>query len=196
MLKDSSLYAKLQNRDLIAQNTMYHCVCLNKLYKTASSLQLDGHFTDRERKLHGIAFGEIISFIEEIVINATDTIPAFKLSDLIKLYDAHLKDLGITLETKTHNTGFKNSLLSQFENLPAHNEGKEVILGFSHKIGGAITSAAGIKYDDDDYILTKAANILRRYVGHRVDGFLLELIFTWIDFSGIAFWAFCVDLFS
>ena len=26
MLKDSSLYAKLQNRDLIAQNTMYHCV--------------------------------------------------------------------------------------------------------------------------------------------------------------------------
>ena len=57
-----------------------------------------------------------------------------------------------------------------------------MILGFNHKIGGAITSAAGIKYDDDDYILTKAANILRKYVGHRVDGFSLELIFAWTDF--------------
>ena len=104
---------------------MYHRVCLNKLYKTASSLQLDGHFTDRERKLHGIAFGDVASFIEEIVMNATDTIPPFKLSDLIKIYNAHLKDLGITLETRTHSTRFKNRLLSQFEDLSAHNEGKE-----------------------------------------------------------------------
>ena len=77
-MKDSSLYAKLQNGDLIAQDAMSHRVCLNKLYKTASSLQLDGHFTDRERKLHGIAFDEVVSFIEEIVMNAADTIPAFK----------------------------------------------------------------------------------------------------------------------
>ena len=76
-------------------------VCLNKLHKTASSLQLDEHFTDRERKLHGIAFGEVVSLIKEIVMNTTDTIPAINLSDLIKPYDAHLKDLGITLETRT-----------------------------------------------------------------------------------------------
>ena len=88
ILKDSSLYAKLQREDIIAQDAMYYRVCLNKLYKTASSLQLDGHFTDRERNLHGIAFGEVASFIEEIVMNTTDTISAFKLSDLIKLYDA------------------------------------------------------------------------------------------------------------
>ena len=104
ILKDSSLYAKLQNGDLIAQDAMYHRVCLNKLCKTASSLQLDGYITDRERKLRGIAFGEVVTFIEEIVMNATDTIPAFKFSDLIKLYDAHLKDLGITLETRTQHT--------------------------------------------------------------------------------------------
>ena len=123
ILKDSSLYAKLQNGDLKAQDAVYHRVCLNKLYKTAFSLQLDGHFKDRERKLHGIAFGEVVSFIEEIVMNATKKIPTFKLSDLIKLYDTHLKDLGITLETRTHNTRFKNRLLSQFEDSSAHNEG-------------------------------------------------------------------------
>ena len=41
-----------------------------------------------------------------------------------------------------------------------------MILVFIHNIEEAITSAAGINYDDDGYILAKAANILRRYVGH------------------------------
>ena len=136
-------------------------------------------------------------------MKATDTKAAFKLSDLIKLYDAHLKDLGITLETRTHSTRFKNRLLSQFEDLSAHNEVKEVILVFNHNIGEAITSAVGINYDVDVYNLAKTANILRRYAGHNdcwinfhVDGFSLELIFAWIDFPGIAYWIFCVDLFS
>ena len=78
-----------------------------------------------------------------------------------------------------------------------------MILVFNHNIGEAITTAAGINYDDDGYILAKAVNILRRYVGHNdcwinfcVDGFSLELIFAWTDFPGIAFWEFCVDLFS
>ena len=92
-------------------------------------------------------------------MKATDTKAAFKLLDLIKLYDAHLKDLGITLETRTHSTRFKNRLLSQFEDLSAHNEVKEVILVFNHNIGEAITSAVGINYDVDDYNLAKTANI-------------------------------------
>ena len=47
ILKDIFLFAKLQSGDLIAQDAVYHRACLNKLYKTASSLQLEGHFTDR-----------------------------------------------------------------------------------------------------------------------------------------------------
>ena len=80
-------------------------------------------------------------------------------------------------------------MLSQFEDLSAHTEEKEMILVFNHNIGEAITSAAEINCDDDGYILAKAANILRMYVGHnnywinfRVDGFSLELIFAWICF--------------
>ena len=77
-------------------------------------MQIEGYFTDRDRMLHGIAFSEFVSFIEEIVINATYTILAFKLLNLIKLRDAHLIDLRITLETRTHSTRFTNHLLSQF----------------------------------------------------------------------------------
>ena len=101
------------------------------------------------KKPHGITFGEVVSFIEEIDINATDTILVFQLLDLIKLYDAHLKDLRITLETWTHSKRFRNRLLSQFEDFLAHNEWKEVILVFSHNVGEAITTAAGINYGDD-----------------------------------------------
>ena len=66
------------------QDAKYHRYCLNNLYRKASNIQLEGHFTNEERKLHGIAFGRAISFIEEALLNTTDTIPVFKLLDLIK----------------------------------------------------------------------------------------------------------------
>ena len=73
------------------------------------------------KKPHGITFGEVVSFIEEIDMNATDTILVFQLLDLIKLYDAHLKDR-ITLETRTQSKPFRNRLLSQFEDFSAYKE--------------------------------------------------------------------------
>ena len=60
------------------------------------------------KKPHGITFGEVVSFIEEM--NATDTILVFQLLDLIKLYDAHLKDIRITLETRTQSKPFTNRI--------------------------------------------------------------------------------------
>ena len=89
----------------------------------------------------------------------TDTIPAFKLLDLIQPYDAQLKDLRITLEERAHSARFKNSFLSQFEDLSAHNEVKEIILVFNHSIAEAITTAAGINYDDDGYVLCKCLKV-------------------------------------
>ena len=77
-----------------------------------------------------IAFGDVVSFIEEAVMDATDKIPVFKLSDLIKLYNRHLNELGVTLEMRIHSSRFKKHLLSQFEDISVYNEGKEVILFF------------------------------------------------------------------
>ena len=84
------------------------------------------------------------------------------MSDLIQFYDAQLKDLRITLEALIHSTRFKNRLLSHFEDISAHNEVKEVILVFNHNIAEAITTAAGINYHDDGYVLAKAPNIFKR----------------------------------
>ena len=162
MLEDSYLHAKLQNGDLIAQDAMYHKVCLSNLYRSASYKQLEGNFSDYERKLQGIAFGEVVAFIEESLMASTEQIPAFKLSDLIKLYVARLSTLGVHLETRVYSTRFKIILLSQFQDMSAYNDKKEVSLVFNHDVGEAIATAAEANYDDNGYILARAAHILRR----------------------------------
>ena len=160
ILNDSLLHAKLQGRDLIAQDAKYHR--LTDLYRKASNIQLEGHFTNDKRKLHGIVFGRVISFNEEALLNITDTIPVFKLSDLIKHYNSSLQDLGLTLQTRMHSTRFKQRLLAQFEDIAAYNEGREVMLAFNCDIGEVISTEASTNYDNDGYILAKAASILRR----------------------------------
>ena len=97
---------------MIAQHAMYHKVCLSNFYRKASAQQLEGHYTDEERKLHDIEFGQVVTFIEETVTNATHEIPVFKLSDLVKLYNAQQKELGVHLETRIPSTRFKLRLLS------------------------------------------------------------------------------------
>ena len=112
--------------------------------------------------MHGIAFGRVISFIEEALLKTADTMPVFKLSDLIKHYNSSLQDLGLTLQTRIHSTRFKQRLLAQFEDTAAYNEGREVMLAFNCDIGEVISTETSTNYDNNGYILAKAASILRR----------------------------------
>ena len=141
---------------MIAQDAMYHRNCLTKLYKKASAKQLEGQYTDDERKIHSMAFGAVVAFIEESLNNADEEIPVFKLSDLVKMYVDNLEKMELHLETRVH------SAQSQFPDLTPHNSKKEVILAFNFDVGEAISNAAETDFDDDGYILAKAANILRR----------------------------------
>ena len=86
----------------------------------------------------------------------------FKLSDLVKIYVDNLEKTGLHLERRVHSTRFNIRLLSWFPDLTAHNFKKEVILAFNFDVGEAISIAAETDFDDDDYILAKVANILRR----------------------------------
>ena len=124
ILNYSLLHAKRQDRDLIAQDAKYHRYCLTNLQRKASNIQLEGHFTNDERKLHSYVSGRVISFIEDALLNTTDTIPVFKLSDLIKHYNSSLQDLGLTLQTRIHSTRFKQRLLARFEDIASYSEGR------------------------------------------------------------------------
>ena len=147
---------------MIAQNAHYHRNCLTSLYKKTSTAKLEGHYTDKERQLHGIVFSEIISYIEEVYNSAETAIPLFKLSDLIKMCTESLKSLGLELKERIHSTRFKQIILFQFDDLKEFREGKQIIFAFGQNVGDALKSAASIDYDDEGYILAEAARIIRR----------------------------------
>ena len=90
LLEDAFFHAKLQNCDMIAQDAVYHKACLRNLYRTASNKQLRGYLLDEKRRLSGIAFGEVVSLVEETLLISSNEIPTFKLSNLIKQYNTHL----------------------------------------------------------------------------------------------------------
>ena len=77
----SFLHAKLQNGDMIAQDAVYHKACVSNLYRTGSNKHLGGYFSDEQRKLSGIAFGEVVTFIQETLSTSTDQILTFTLSE-------------------------------------------------------------------------------------------------------------------
>ena len=149
---------------MTGQDAEYHRNCLSKLYQSAANKQLEGNFSDYEKILRGVAFGEVVVFIEETLLTASEEFLTFKLSDIIKLYTSRLSALGVHLEKRVHSTRFKNRLLSQFEDMSVYNNKKEVILVFNHDAGEARSVTAEVNYDDDGYILARAAHIIRRYV--------------------------------
>ena len=71
---------------MIAQDAMYHRNCLTDLYKKANAAHLDATYSDSKRQLHGIAFSEVVTYIEEMTVYTPEKKFVFKLSDLNKLY--------------------------------------------------------------------------------------------------------------
>ena len=126
---------------MIAHNVVYHGPCLSNLYKKAAKAPLgDEDYSNEERKLHGIAFSQLISYMEDQIVNASDIIPVFKLSDLRKYYRKILENLGATLEVKVHSIRLKNRILAKFEDISVHTEAKKIIIVFNYDIGDAIST--------------------------------------------------------
>lgn len=88
---------------------------LRQFVLRVSNKGLGGHFSEDQRKLTRTPFGDVVTFIEETLLTSTDQIPTFRLSDLIKLYNSHLSEIRLTLETKIYITRFRSRLLTQLE---------------------------------------------------------------------------------
>ena len=63
-LQDRQLLAKLSAGDLIAQDAQYHLQCLVALYNRAREVKTSKE-PDVQAANHGIAFAELVSYIEE-----------------------------------------------------------------------------------------------------------------------------------
>ena len=131
-----SLLAKLSAGDLIAQDAQYHLNCLNSLYNRARETKLSED-SNRDRMNHGLAFAELVSYIEETRIDTSIT-PVFKLSDLVTLYTTRLEQLGSNVVGRVHSTDLKKKILAYFFDMKPHKQGRNIILVSNECVGHAL----------------------------------------------------------
>lgn len=137
---------------------------LRQFILRVSNKGLGGHFSENQRKLTRTPFGDVVTFIEKTVLTSADQIPTFRLSDLIKLYNSHLSEIRVTLETKIYITRFRSRPLTQLEKFSAYDDKMEVMLVLNQDIQAVIGTTAERKHDDGGKILAKEVNITSRYV--------------------------------
>ena len=83
LLEDTELLAKLSTADMVTLEAKYHTKCLVSLYNRARKVKGD-RCTDEMKTVSGIAFAELVMFIEEQIDE--ERAPVFKFSDLSQLY--------------------------------------------------------------------------------------------------------------
>ena len=65
-LQDFDLLAKLSEGDMIAQDAMYHSLCLLAFYKKANSANDNSApIVDEEKELHGMVLAELAAFTQQ-----------------------------------------------------------------------------------------------------------------------------------
>ena len=100
-LKDRNLLAKEipAAGDMVALEAKYHSRCLASLYNRYRKMANTNSdkASGQEKRLHGIAFAEIISYIEEFFEerNTSSNVPSLRLADLAKMYMTKLEELGV-----------------------------------------------------------------------------------------------------
>ena len=160
LTQNTMLLAKLENGDLIAQDALYHAICLCDLYrKSESTIDESKVHSDYEKQLHGTVLSELVAYIEETSLH--NNVFRFKLADLRKMYEDRLKELGVDVKL-VYSTRLKQRILSQFEDMRSYVEGKYTYLAFDHEFSEALRIATSMNHDDEASILSKAASIISR----------------------------------
>ena len=138
LLEDTELLAKLSTADMVALEAKYHAKCLVSLYNRARKAIAEGQRGINETEaLSGIAFAELVMYIEEMRQLDEERAPVFKLSNLAQLYTSRLEQLGVKRHVKVHTTRLKQRLLAHFTDMQAQKKGREVLLAFEEDIGTA-----------------------------------------------------------
>ena len=161
LLEDTELLAKLSTGDMVALEAKYHSKCLAGLYNRATTVKSDGESIDEMNAFSGIAFAELVMYIEEV--HQVDEVgaPIFKLSDLGQLYSSRMEQLGVKLDTRVHTTRLKHRLLAQFRDMRAQKNGHDILLAFEEDVGAALVKICESDNDNDAIHLARAAKIVR-----------------------------------
>jgi len=132
---DTELLARLSAGDMVALESKYHDKCLVSLYNHARKQKTqEMRETDEEKVLSGIAFAEVVMYIEEARLDDS-TAPVFKLADLGKMFSARLQQLDPSPRGRVNTTRLKNRLLNHIPDLRTHTQGRDILMMFDQDIG-------------------------------------------------------------
>ncbi|CAG2225317.1 unnamed protein product [Mytilus edulis] len=115
----------------------------------------------KERQIHGIAFSELVSYINE-TRSCDETISVYKLSDLCKLYTERITCLGADVSSRVNSSRLKDRIVSNFPDLDAYKQGRENILAFKDDIGPALKRVCLEDFDNEFVNISKAATFVRK----------------------------------
>jgi hypothetical protein len=101
LLQDSKLLAKLSSGDMVAQEVKYHAKCLAALYNRSRAAQSKLTQENAESKRSGIAFAELVAYINEIRETASSP-PVFKLNDLTRMFSSRLDQLNNNTDSPSY----------------------------------------------------------------------------------------------
>ena len=161
IVEDTLLLGKLSMGDMVALEAKYHTKCLLALYNRARKFKAET--SQNEPQSSAIAFAELAMYIEETRLEA-NTAPVFKLADLVQLYASRLEQLGVVSDVRVNSTRLKQSLLAQFPDMRAHNQGRDIWLLFDEDVSAALGKACERDNDSDAVVLAHAAQIVRQHM--------------------------------
>ena len=163
-LQDTVLLAiKLAAGDKISQNAVYHRACLVALYNRAiaRAKNIDKDKNQSQQRIEGIAFAELIAHMKDTHIES-DAASVFRLAKLARLYKTRLKLFGCDISGRFYNTHLKSRIVAHQQDLQAYREGNDALLAFNKDVGAALRQAYERDFDDEAWILSQAAKIVRR----------------------------------
>ena len=125
LLQDMELLAKLAaGSDMVAIDGEYHPKCLAALYNRVRQQERSMYHEDSDIESNnmsqGIAFAELISFLEECK-DDPELASVFTLAELVQMYSNRLQELGVELSGKVNATRLKERLFYVFPDLQAYN---------------------------------------------------------------------------
>ena len=98
-------------------------------------------------------------YIEEVRQADEACALVFKLSDLGQLYSSRIEQLGVTLDARVHTTRLKHRLLTQFHDMRAQKNGRDIFLAFEEDVGAALAKVCESDNDSDAIHLAHAAKL-------------------------------------
>ncbi|KAK3926365.1 Centromere-associated protein E [Frankliniella fusca] len=158
-LQDDKILLLSATKKLVG-SAKYHNKCRSAFINRVRPKCVDHEINDMNEQIHGIVLSGLVSYLHEIRAES-ETPPCWKMAELGRLYAAKLADMGVNYEV--HSTRLRERLLLECPDLESSGTtGQDILIAFKKDIDFTLRESARRNFDEEGYILSRAADIVRR----------------------------------